>query len=170
VGSNQNYTKSILNEKNILFVQETWLVNNEDFHEIFSEFIDYKTYCTATIQTNTKGRPSKGSGWIIKKHFFTTYRIINDRISILQMNNIAFIGVYLPYNDGTITSRIDFELELRIVIHEYEFLKSICKDVIIIGDFNVDPYRRTIFDPILFRTHCFEINKNCKSVYSSLIL
>lgn len=96
-----------------------------------------------------RGRPSKGSMWIIPRNLKCSYSQISRRITTIDFSNLILAGVYLPYYDGSPENTIEFECEIEI-------LKTLClqaqaqaKPLIIMGDFNADPSRNNKNDQIL---------------------
>lgn len=125
------------------------MYNDESLKDILNTNTDHIVFNNPSCQRGEKGRPSKGSAWIVKRGFkdikCLTY---GDRISKLEYENQAIIGVYMPYNDHTQKGYLDYEQELLAALH---LAKTSQKEAIIMGDFNIDPTRDRQLDKKMFK-------------------
>ena len=152
--NNCKYINEIIKSNEIVFLSELWLKNKADIENNILNHNNKKIIFKANKkylenETVTKGRISGGICWIITRNRKFTCNFLTDRISTLITDNLAIIGVYMRYNDKTAQCRSDYECDLLIVINAMNELIARKLKVIIIGDFNVDPYRKSSFDKIL---------------------
>jgi len=154
VTANVNLVDSLLSISDILLLQETFLTN--DNHYILNQFgpdFDY-AYVSALRKANTYvGRPSGGLAVIWRKidnvKVFPQY--YSDRIMGLKLcldsEIILLINVYMPCDYGDTQSLVDYKsniAELETIVNEASFSK-----LIIVGDFNSDPYRGRFYSELL---------------------
>ena len=86
-----------------------------------------------------------------EKQCHNSIDFINERISYIRLNNIAVIGVYMPFNDQTKMGKFNLEIELNNVMQAFEQLKKEGYETLIIGDFNCDVKRLNSYDKIFNR-------------------
>jgi hypothetical protein len=145
--NNDFFVNKLIENNNILFLCET-MTNDDTVQQDIITYHNVKLFEIKSIRSE-RGRPSKGSIWILPKELKCTFEQISNRISIVCLSNVILAGVYLPYFDGNQENKIEFEYEI-------ELLKSLCrtsmqngKSLVILGDFNADPSRNNAHDKIL---------------------
>ena len=136
-----------------------------------------KIYQKAAKKKTKRGRPVGGLAWIIRKNMEgqVSVTFTSERISVIKHGKKAFIGVYMPYNDGKLETRVEYEIELNKILSLSENLENQGYEVTIIGDFNSDLARNSEFDRILseritganfcFADHIF--SQTCNYTYSN---
>lgn len=94
------------------------------------------------IQLNHNGRTKGGIAWIVNDNIKCKCDHLTHRISMLRINGFTLIGVYMLYNDNTIETLDHYKQDLYIIYNSTIDLKIKPTEVIILGDFNMDPYRK----------------------------
>ena len=151
--SNHEYVNALINSAQILFLQETWLRNDDQIEPLFNS--KSRIYHKSAIPPSYKvGRPFGGIAWIIHNEISSKTRInfVTERISTCEYEYICFIGVYLTYNKQTTDSIVEYEEQMAEVIEQMQQMKmKNIKKVMILGDFNSDIFRKSSFDTVLRR-------------------
>ena len=120
----------------ILFLCETWLISGNEYeiHGVIEKGFNFFHKCSPEI--NKLGRPYGGLGWIVSKELNineATIEYPSEHVSLLKMDNLWLIGVYLPTGKGL----KQFENELIL-------LNAIIREanrpdgLVLMGDFNAD--------------------------------
>ena len=148
--SNWSYVDKLMENSEIVFLQETWLDNDDqpDFESKYDEMGFNSTFkCTKACQTRDMGRPSGGVGWLVNKKLKTKIKIVNERISTCEIIGLEYkvilLGIYLSSN-GSKDSCINLEheiMDLDILIKKYDEY-----EIIMIGDTNCDIMRNNTHD------------------------
>lgn len=147
IRNNSEIVRALLENNDLLFLQELMLSKSDlpllnDFNENFANIAYVKDRESEGIN---EGRPSKGVAIFWKKELsnFISPVLINDFIigMILQCNyfKVLFLNVYLPCDLQTHDSLDSYRnalASLNVVIEEQNI-----NEVIIVGDFNADPYK-----------------------------
>lgn len=160
---NRDYIRSIINDYDIIFLNETWCNNINILKDTLSlDENTFKMYHNSEreddkIEENRieygPGHCPGGVAFIINKikmglkNIKYSYTKIDHRIILLIINNkTAIIGTYLPSNNNNYENKLEMyeELEeLNLIMHDLN-----TKDIIIIGDQNSDLERKNNFDNI----------------------
>ena len=145
---NYEYVNEIFKKCNILMLQETWLYNFQ--HKNFSKIIPNCQYyaVSAMDEANVSrmGRPYGGVAILWKKGLKLTFiPIVTNSLRLCAVNvktnsfNTILINVYKPVDDN---SEVSFN-EYGDILSEISAILATHNDcnIIIGGDFNVDPRR-----------------------------
>ncbi len=158
IESNLSYIEELMGINDIIFVQETWLRDDQQAAALLDNYeITYKMF-NAGRRENTKGRPSGGIGWIINKSKVDPANIkirkVCDRLSTIELPKLVIIGIYAYYYDTrrSIETLLDQDILLnreREIVSEMK--KKSSKPILIVGDFNSDIRRNDKFDQLFVR-------------------
>ena len=136
-----------LHLNDVTIILEHWQKNIESIRESIPSFDDYDVYFEPSIKVKKKGRCSMGLVMFAKKEIKSIGYYLNSRIGVLKYNNLAVIFLYMPYELKSGPNRIAKENEyiscLSIAAEHYNELKQDNYDVIIAGDLNCDPTKKT---------------------------
>ncbi|CAF1069867.1 unnamed protein product [Brachionus calyciflorus] len=151
--SNLFYVDSLVKNNDIIFLTETWLYKHDTF--ILNYISNSKKFLFKSDidDSYSKGRPFGGHVWFISKIFkILKYEFINRQESYLlvDFNNIKMllIGVNLPFNNQKLDSETCYQSSLSTINGLFlNFEQAEIK--LVIGDFNADPYRQSLFDSFL---------------------
>ena len=140
------YLRELLLEYDVICVQEHWLgshdghklINlNDDFTVIVSFAVDY-------ILGNgvLKGRPFGGVAIFIRNAIINELKIVykNDRVIVVQLNNILICNVYMPCSDNELFISVLGSLSDVVISNNEQ-----CDHCILSGDFNC---RFLVSDPL----------------------
>ena len=147
--------RQLCDNRDIVFLQETWLIDSE-FHIISS--IDKTFYVRAMSAMNTssqavRGRPYGGTGILWRKELGDCNILDSDepRIMCLELKNdthcILLINVYLPYDSYDNLDEFMFLLSKVNSIIENHPSSHAC----VIGDFNANTSHDSLFGKELVR-------------------
>ena len=151
IKSNYLYIDKLANnkQKNIFFLQETWLKTCEKIRKnVDINAADYTIKEKSHDQPDI-GRTPGGVAWMVAKSVSRKPVIVfhNHRISHCVIEDLVIIGVYMAYNDNKMETQAENEENVGIinsVMEKYEQAK-----IMILGDWNMDIYRKTKHDKIL---------------------
>jgi hypothetical protein len=156
IKSNYLYAKKLILENEINYFCETWLGENDKniLYEINTNNKIILNKSDFTIQPE-KGRPFGGQSWFINRDLnMIEHKFLNKHISYIivevKKQKYAFVGVYLPYDNGTRERFIEYESNLRLL--EQLIITWKLKNEYIVymgGDFNADIYRDKRIDKIV---------------------
>lgn len=155
IKANYIYINNLLEKNDIVFLQETWLKEDETLEsELNSDFRFFQK--SGMDGQQNRGRPYGGVMWLIKKSFTCPrVKFFSPRISTIEFPGTVIVGVYLRFNDNKPETTIDQMSDLAEVEDIIDKAKD--KNVVIIGDFNMDIYRNKKYDKLL--TKFVEKNK-----------
>lgn len=143
IKSNYEYVNKLQKNSDIIYLQETWLAENENIDTFLNN--SHKIYSKSSIPINySKGRPFGGCMWLINKNLKHKLNFITERISTVELDNIVIVGVYMRFNDKTYETIIEHENDIASI--EEIIGKHHDKSIAIIGDFNTDLRRKSRFD------------------------
>ena len=142
---NIQYVTDLLKSQDVLFISEHWLLE-KDFATIEDLCVKHncKSYLKSSVDPTItlQGRPYGGVGFLCNHLNGITYRTIpsaSDRVMGFQIIanqsvQLYLIGVYLPYDNGTIS-------QTELYMETLEYLKcmvDMCNDapMVILGDLN----------------------------------
>ena len=167
------------NNYDIIFIQEHWLSsdNLNKLSNINSEYIVFgnSAMSKSTASDVLYGRPFGGTASLVRRCLVSNCRkmFIGERVVALSICNSLFVNMYLPCDDGTVTSN-DIVIETLAVIadllnqHDYDYifiggdlnvnLNSGRKNTILIKSFLLD------FD--LHFLNLIDLNANSNSCYT----
>ncbi|CAF0815493.1 unnamed protein product, partial [Brachionus calyciflorus] len=141
LNNNSEYLNKLIINNNIVCIQETWTDNIFKIDETVYT-LNNKIYLEPAKRNSNFGRMSVGLAFIIDDDLNVKFEPLNERISVLYINRLAIVNIYLIYENNT-QNRFEYTSSIAILnelINELEFKKM---DVIIIGDFNTDIKRDT---------------------------
>jgi hypothetical protein len=134
---NRHFIDSIMLYYDIIILLETWITDGEQIKEwiaINSHKIHYKNAIKA--QEKMTGHGKGGICFLVKNSLRYKPRFISNGIGVLSIKGTIIVGVYLPHNKKENESI--FRLELENLKDLILTAKQNSKDIIMIGDFNVD--------------------------------
>ena len=151
IKSNKLYIEELLekNKGSVMFLQETWLTTAEKIKNVLD--VDATEYLIKekSHERPDRGRPYGGVAWIVSK--FISKRIVivfhNHRISHCAFDQTVIIGVYMHHNDNSDDTATENEENIGILdslMEQFEKAK-----IMIVGDWNMDIYRRKKHDRLL---------------------
>ena len=150
--SNNKYVNKLINQNDITFLCETWTKTKDEFNNLIDNE-NLKTYFKPDKKYNNPsnmiGRPKGGIAWIIKENIACKCEHLTDRLTLLKMPKTTIIGAYMMFNDNSSETRSAYEKDLNIIFNIMNDPKVKKTDLILLGDFNIDPYRKTKFDMLL---------------------
>lgn len=114
-------------------------------------YVSHKRIASKTAEKDEKsGRGSNGMAFIFNSDTVLTNPVefYGNRIGLLEMDTIAIIGVYMCCNNGP-SSRDELKSDLDTIYELMVHLQGKNKEVIIVGDFNVDFSKNNCFTQIL---------------------
>jgi len=137
---NMDYINQLMEKYDILFLQETWLLNDEEYDDHLKCYYPFNRHSYDAIKL--PGNPGHGSGghcFMVKKGIPAFCFHHGESISVLKIRGTAIIGVYLPHEGKD-------EIKFRKAIAKlHELVKQFEEsnmEVIIVGDFNSDLRRK----------------------------
>ena len=147
------YLKTLISNLDILFLCEHWLVDKDkkDIEEISSTHNLY--FLPALAYDSNRGRPFGGLLWLVKKNIsVSNVQFFNQHISILKITlfdrEIHLYGLYTFYNRNSFENTQNQINLLNICEEAIKTSRELNHPVIILGDFNSDPYRNNHFDKV----------------------
>jgi hypothetical protein len=164
--SNIDYLDDILKANHLIFLTETWLLNEQLIHfKNLSKNHNFIGKSDMLFKPNF-GRQYKGRGFFLHKLFkIDHYEFISENVFIccfsINYILICFIGIYMPFDDKSTIAFYEFKSILELVKELSNFYFNKDHFVIIGGDFNSDTNRNNRFD-IFFR-HFLLVN----NIYST---
>lgn len=153
--ANLFYCEYLNSISNITFFNELWLtpseknildrINSKNHKIIFKSDMDF---------LYTRGRPFGGQAWFIDSNFkIIEFKFINRYISFILIGinslQIAIIGTYMPFDDGSGEKLSQYEVNLSIILALKEKFDRKNTPTFLIGDFNADLFRSRKFDKLL---------------------
>ena len=167
IRNNSENVKELLNKNDIVFLQELMLcksdlciLNNFDSRFEYAAFVQDRE-----SEGINEGRPSKGVAiyWRKRLSLNITPLIIDDSLigiildSLDDNNNkTLFLNVYLPcdsQNSESFDSYRNALAKLEVIIKEQN-----CSSLILIGDFNADPFKGRFWKELLSFTKSLSLN------------
>jgi hypothetical protein len=117
-------------------------------------YISHKKIVSKTAEKSEReGRGKNGMAFIYNSDIKLNSAIefYGNRIGVMQLETVVIIGVYMCYNNGKQSSRDELQEDTELIIQLIKQFKSKGKEVVIVGDFNVDfsrinPFTRVLID------------------------
>jgi len=134
---NRLFISSIINDYDILILVETWLTDGELIKNIIATDSHEISFRNATkAYDKAKGHGRGGICVLVRKNIKYKPRFHSNGICTINIKGTTIMGVYLPFNKKENESIFRLELEVfKDIVMECN-VKD--KDLIAIGDFNVD--------------------------------
>ena len=152
--ANLHQIKSLLTNCDVLCLQETFLCSDK-FHVLENLSLDFCVIQTQAIRKldQFNGRASGGLAIFVRKN--ESYKIYTEFISERCMGvkitcgsiSYLLLNVYLNCDYGTTESLVEFRNNLAIISNHINTVNY--DDLILIGDFNSDPYKGRFFKELL---------------------
>lgn len=114
-------------------------------------YISHKKVSSKLSERSEKyGRGKNGMGFFYNSDIVLTSPIqyYGNRIGLMELDSVAIIGVYMVYNDNKAESYEELLSDLQL-IEELQLSLVKSKEVIMVGDFNIDLSRRNRFSMAL---------------------
>lgn len=140
--TNQIYLNKLLLDHDIVCIQETWCMNTTSIDGVIS-VNNKKIYHKAAIKFSRTGRPSGGLGFIVNKNLKVYVNHISDRISVLKINKLIIINVYMIYDDNSKDNYYVYKDDLMTIQEIYDTHIKNNMEIMLIGDMNVDFTKKT---------------------------
>ncbi len=139
-GLKSNYvTVNVLAELNdIVLVQESMCLNDEDAKSLI-KVPNRTTYCKKAQESD--GRPIGGLLIIIRNDLKHTCYFERSNTGVIILGKIAFVNIYLLHNANTSENANEYKLQLLELANLRKKLLKNVKEVIFMGDTNVDMHR-----------------------------
>ncbi|RNA32893.1 hypothetical protein BpHYR1_024442 [Brachionus plicatilis] len=120
IKNNIEYLNALTLTHNIVCIQETWAMNKSA--------IEQNLYCfIKTVYFKPARKFSKTGG---------TVRFCSYRVGFLDYGEISLINVYLPFFDGSLDNKFEFDQEMEIIQDLFD--QRIGRKIYIMGDMNTD--------------------------------
>ncbi|CAF1131234.1 unnamed protein product, partial [Brachionus calyciflorus] len=98
--NNIGYINELISDNSIVCIQESWIENEKKLEN--SIYIANKLYFfEPATRYHTTGRASGGLAFIFDDHLNPIYELLNKRIGLLIVNQLAILNVHLIYDNGT---------------------------------------------------------------------
>ncbi len=137
---NMEYINQLIDKYDVLFLQETWLLNDDEYGDLLKYYYPYNRYSYDAVKL--PGNPGHGSGghcFMVKKGVPAYCFHHGDSISVLKIRGTAIIGVYLPHEGK---DEIKFRKSIAKMHELVKQFEENNMEVIIVGDFNSDLRRK----------------------------
>jgi len=138
--NNMEYMNNLIERYDVVFVQETMVLNNEDYSKYLTQKSGFSKYYIESTKSEKKGRSSGGMACFVKNGIPHLYSEVAKNIMLIKIKGSAFINVYLPHEGK---SDYLFKKSLEIVKKTLIKMNEKNMESYILGDFNVDLSRKS---------------------------
>ena len=142
LASKHAYLNKIIPFYDIIVGIETWIDRIEKYEDCLYNTSDHNKTIKLATRKHSCGRASGGTILLTRKGHDTRVDRINERISLIRLQDVVIIVVYMIYENGSKENILEYDYDLVRIGILLENAVSNNKRVIIAGDFNTDTTTR----------------------------
>ena len=134
-----NYQNQLINENDITIFIETMATKKEMVTSTIKNTQEVTCHFNPALKQSMRGRGSSGIVAIAKKYLHSQSYNPSERITVITIENLFIIAVYLPYENSD-KNIFEFNKTLSTITNLITNARNNKYQPIMMGDFNVDTF------------------------------